>query len=54
MVFTVFVLLQVFNMVNARMINDEFNVLKRVCENWMFVSIFLIILFLQYLITEFT
>eukprot|EP00343_Euplotes_focardii_P007905 CAMPEP_0205819478 /NCGR_PEP_ID=MMETSP0206-20130828/1867_1 /ASSEMBLY_ACC=CAM_ASM_000279 /TAXON_ID=36767 /ORGANISM="Euplotes focardii, Strain TN1" /LENGTH=1118 /DNA_ID=CAMNT_0053113125 /DNA_START=29 /DNA_END=3385 /DNA_ORIENTATION=+ len=53
-VFTAFVLMQIFNMLNARKIHDEFNIFAGVFQNTMFVVIWIIILILQVLITQFT
>jgi len=53
-VFNAFVLMQVFNMINARKIKDEINVCKGIFRNSMFVIIFFIILVLQILLTQFT
>ena len=53
-VFTAFVLMQIFNMLNARKIHDEFNILSGVFQNTMFIWIWVAILILQVLITQFT
>lgn len=53
-VFTTFVYMQVFNMLNARKINDELNIFSGICENKMFVIIWIIILFMQVFITQLT
>jgi len=54
MVFTAFVLMQIFNMLNARKINDEKNIFDGVFRNAMFVTIWVTILVLQVLITQLT
>jgi Ca2+ transporting ATPase len=53
-VFNVFVLLQIFNMINARKIHDEINIFESLFENSMFVGIWLLIFVLQVLIVQFT
>lgn len=53
-VFNAFVLMQIFNMLNARKINDELNIFSGIFSNKMFVIIWLIILVMQVLITQFT
>ena len=53
-VFTVFVMLQVFNMLNARKINDELNICGGVFDNAMFLFIWIGIFIIQILITQFT
>jgi Ca2+ transporting ATPase len=53
-VFTVFVMLQVFNMLNARKINDEKNIFKGMTDNSMFLFIWIGIFVIQILITQFT
>ena len=40
-VFNVFTLLQIFNLVNCRVINDEINVFKGMFHNWMFLGVLL-------------
>jgi len=53
-VFTAFVMMQIFNMINARKIHDEKNVFVGFFDNPMFLIIFSIILVLQVLISQFT
>jgi len=53
-VFTVFVMLQVFNMLNARKINDEVNIFSGMGDNSMFLLIWVGIFVVQILITQFT
>ena len=52
--FTVFVMLQVFNMLNARKINDEVNIFSGIGDNSMFLVIWIGIFIVQILITQFT
>ena len=52
-VFTAFVMMQIFNMLNARKINDEFNIFSGIHKNWMFIAIWLIILIVQVLLSQF-
>lgn len=54
MVFTAFVLMQIFNMINARKINDELNIFEGLTKNSMFIIIWIAILILQVLITQLT
>lgn len=42
-VFNLFVLFQIFNMLAARKINDEFNILEGMMGNVMFVSVWITI-----------
>ena len=49
-VFNVFVMLQIFNMLNARKINDEVNIFKGITENYMFIVVWLLIVAGQVLI----
>mmetsp|Transcript_14046 Transcript_14046/g.10119 ORF Transcript_14046/g.10119 Transcript_14046/m.10119 type:complete len:99 (-) Transcript_14046:107-403(-) len=51
-VFNIFVVMQVFNMINARKINDEKNIFQNFFENKMFLFVWLAIIFLQVLIIE--
>lgn len=52
-IFTTFVLMQIFNMIGARKIHDEVNICKGVFENFMFVAIWVLIVALQVLITQY-
>jgi len=52
-VFNVFVLLQIFNMLAARKINDELNIFAGVFTNPMFCSVWVIIVIGQYLMVQF-
>ena len=53
-VITVFVMLQLFNMLNARKINDEPNIFSGIGDNPMFFAIWVGIFIIQILITQFT
>ena len=53
-VFTVFVMMQVFNMINSRKINDEWNILEGLVSNCMFVVIWFVILIVQILLSQFS
>jgi len=46
-IFNMFVLFQIFNMLAARKINDEFNIFEGMCGNVMFVGVWIIILVAQ-------
>jgi magnesium-transporting ATPase (P-type) len=52
-VFNVFVLFQVFNMLAARKIHDEKNILEGVFGNAMFVGVWIVIAFGQYVMCQF-
>ena len=53
-VFTVFVMIQVFNMLCARKINDEKNIFSGMTDNPMFLTIWVAIFIIQVFITQFT
>ncbi|PFH38470.1 calcium-translocating P-type ATPase, PMCA-type protein [Besnoitia besnoiti] len=53
LVFNVFVFMQIFNMLNARKINDEWNVSSGVLRNKLWISIALFIGVVQVLVVEF-
>ncbi|CBZ53551.1 hypothetical protein NCLIV_033380 [Neospora caninum Liverpool] len=53
LVFNVFVFMQIFNMINARKINDEWNVLSGVLRNKMWIFIAFFIFTVQVLVVEF-
>ena len=50
LVFNVFVFMQIFNFVNARKIEDEFNIMENVMKSKMFLGIVLLTLVLQVII----
>lgn len=50
-IFTMFVLMQIINMVPARKIRDEKNILDGFFTNWMFLGIMALVLGGQILIT---
>jgi magnesium-transporting ATPase (P-type) len=52
-VFNLFVLFQIFNMIGARKINDEINILDGVHTNAMFVAVWLVIVFGQIFIVQY-
>ena len=52
-IFTAFVLLQIFNMICARKIHDEFNIFEGMFTNVMFCVLFVVILIGQVIITQF-
>lgn len=52
-VFNVFVVMQIFNMINSRKINDEKNIFEGVFDNATFVIIWIIIFGGQAIIVEF-
>ena len=52
-VFNIFVVLQIFNMINCRKINDEKNIFSGIFDNYMFGIIWVIICIGQGIIVEF-
>lgn len=42
-IFNLFVFLQIFNMLGARKINDEFNIFEGIFNNWLFMTVWTII-----------
>jgi Ca2+ transporting ATPase len=52
-IFTAFVLMQIFNMICARKINDELNIFEGIHKNLIFIAIWIIIIGGQVLITTF-
>jgi P-type Ca2+ transporter type 2B len=52
-VFNVFVVMQIFNMINSRKINDELNVFEGITDNWTYIGIWMFIFGGQAVIVEF-
>lgn len=52
-VFNTFVFAQIFNEINARSINDEMNVFKGLFKNFLFISILIITMVIQYGLVEY-
>ncbi|KAJ6238711.1 calcium-transporting atpase [Anaeramoeba flamelloides] len=52
-VFNTFVLMQVFNEINCRKINDEPNIIKGIFNNWIFCGIWVSIILIQALVVEY-
>lgn len=52
--FNAFVFLQIFNMICARKINDEFNIFEGIFHNYTFLIIISIITLIQIIIVQFT
>jgi calcium-translocating P-type ATPase len=52
-IFNVFVWMQIFNEINSRKINDEFNVFEGIWTNWLFGVVLFITILGQVLIVEF-
>lgn len=52
--FNLFVLMQIANMIASRKIHDECNIFSGICENWVFVFVWAIILGLQIVIIEYS
>lgn len=53
MIFNIFVFMTLFNEINSRKINGERNVFQGICDNWIFMGIFVTTSFLQVLIVQF-
>lgn len=53
-VFNLFVFCQIFNMICARKINDEFNIFQHVMGNVTFIAVWLVIVVVQCLVTQFS
>jgi len=52
-VFNLFVLFQIFNMIAARKINDEINIFDGIFTNAMFMGVWIVIVFGQFFICQF-
>jgi len=52
-IFTAFVMMQIFNMITSRKIHDEWNIFEGLHKNFIFVSIWIIIMIGQIIITSF-
>lgn len=52
-IFTAFVFMQIFNMFAARKIHDEFNIFEGIHTNFIFMGVWVIIVFGQWIITSF-
>ena len=52
-IFTTFVLMQIFNMITARKIHDEWNIFEGVHKNIIFMAIWVLIVGGQVIITQF-
>ncbi|KAJ6229477.1 calcium-transporting atpase [Anaeramoeba flamelloides] len=52
-VFNTFVLMQVFNEINCRKINDEPNIFKGIFNNWIFCGFWIGIILIQVIVVEF-
>lgn len=38
-VFQIFVFMQIFNQLNARLLTGDFNIFKGICDNWLFIAV---------------
>lgn len=52
-VFNLFVFMQIFNMICARKINDEFNIFNGILTNPMFLAVWFTILILQFFMIQY-
>ena len=50
--FNVFVVMQIFNLINARKIHDEINVFEGIFKNWMYIGVWILIAAGQVIIVE--
>lgn len=46
-VFQIFVFMQIFNQLNARILTDSFNIFEGICRNWLFVFVTLLTFVVQ-------
>ncbi|KAL6077712.1 putative Plasma membrane calcium-transporting ATPase 1 [Balamuthia mandrillaris] len=53
MIFNTFVWMQVFNEINSRKVNDEWNVFAGIFTNWLFLGVLLITVVLQTILVQF-
>lgn len=51
--FALFVLFQITNMLASRKIHDEFNIFAGICDNFVFIFVWLFIVVLQVVLTQF-
>lgn len=51
-VFQIFVFMQVFNQLNARILTENFNIFTGICRNWLFVAVTLFTVVVQMLLVE--
>jgi hypothetical protein len=49
--FALFVLFQITNMLASRKIHDEFNIFSGICDNWVFIAVWIFIVILQVVLT---
>jgi hypothetical protein len=52
-IFNTFVLYSLFNQINSRVINDNFNILYRILDNWMFLTVTGVELLIQICIVQY-
>lgn len=52
--FALFVLFQITNMLASRKIHDEFNIFAGICDNFVFIFVWVFIVVLQVVLTQFT
>ena len=52
-IFTIFVFMQVVNMLNCRKIDDEFNIFEGITRNWLFGFIWGIIVIVQAILSQY-
>jgi Ca2+ transporting ATPase len=53
-VFNTFVICQLFNEINCRILDDSFNIFKRITTNYLFIIVWFVEMILQIIIVEFT
>lgn len=51
-VFQIFVFMQVFNQINARILTDNFNIFDGICKNWLFVAVSIFTFVIQMVLVE--
>jgi Ca2+ transporting ATPase len=52
-IFNTFVLYSLFNQINCRVLDDSFNIFKRICSNWLFLVVTGVEMVIQVLIVQF-
>lgn len=53
-IFNTFVMMQVFNFINAKKLHEELNIFEGITRNWLFLVIIAVIVVLQIILVTFT
>jgi magnesium-transporting ATPase (P-type) len=51
-VFQIFVFMQVFNQINARILTESFNIFTGICRNWLFLAVTIFTFVIQMVMVE--